>query len=206
MKVIAVKDSYIKEIDLKCYFSDADLASFAALPVSQKEDRIAGRIALKHAYHKSFDFSSVTITNSRSGAPIIVGEKDLHCSIAHSYGTGVAAVAPYALGVDIEKIRPHHASLLNYISTPAELKLFKSDDSNVVVTYMWVIKEAVAKAVGQGIVYPFTEMIIQRIGDHYKVVAEQIEWLVEVIHLDDYIIGVARPTDKAENIDFNYLQ
>ncbi len=203
---MVVKDSYIKKIDLKHYFSDTDLADFAALPVSRNEDYVLGRIALKHAYHKSSDFPSIRVVYSSSGVPMISGEKDLYCSISHSYGTGVAAIASYKIGVDIEKTRSHNPNLLDYISTPDELKLFGIDDKNVLVTYVWVIKEAVAKAIGKGIAYPFKKMTIQKAGNNYKVLAEKIDWVIEVIAIDNYIMSISRSADETGEIDLNYLQ
>jgi phosphopantetheinyl transferase len=145
-----------------------------------KTDFLAGRVALKTAFNqylsknKIHSLEKVVINNSQSGQPYIEGYETLHCSIGHSYGLGVGAVAPFRIGVDVEKIRPHKDSLANYI---AELK------------------ESVMKALGVGFKISPRQVKIMRQGNKFFEVevsdSKPSYWYVWPVDTEDYYISVA---------------
>jgi len=166
-------------------------------------DFLAGRTALKSALNqylsknKIDSLEKVVIKNSQSGQPYIEGYETLHCSIGHSYGWGVGAVAPFRIGVDIEKIRPHQDSLTNYIAESDELTLVQNffNDQTDKITLIWTIKESVMKALGVGFkISPKQVKIIGRINEFFEVeVLDSIPsyWYVWPVDTGNYYISVA---------------
>jgi phosphopantetheinyl transferase len=80
-------------------------------------------------------------------------------SIAHSDGHAVALAGYCAdgqrLGIDLERIRPRADSFLTIAFSDAELTLLQSvagSERDEWVTRLWCAKEAVAKALGKGLV------------------------------------------------------
>ena len=160
-------------------------------------------MALKKAFNqylskkKIHPLEKVVIKNSQSGQPYIEGYETLHCSIGHSYGLGVGAVAPFRIGIDVEKIRPHQDSLANYIAEPKELLLVENffNDQTDKITLVWTIKESVMKAMGIGFKISPKQVKILRQGDKFFEV-EVLDpipsyWYVRPVDAEDYYISVA---------------
>src|SRR3989344_5679474 len=168
-----------------------------------KTDFLAGREALKNALNQYLSknkmrlLEKVVINNSQSGQPYIQDYETLHCSIGHSYGLGVGAVAPFRIGVDVEKIRPHKDSLANYIAEPKELNLVENFFNNRTdkITLVWTIKESVMKALGIGFKISPRQVKIMRQGNKFFEVevsdSKTSYWYVWPVDTEDYYISVA---------------
>lgn len=198
MQLVTVSKSYLTHTALNEYFSLNELDSILANDyLKQATNKLLGRIALKHSY-ASNHFNKIIIDYSNSGAPIIKLAPSVNCSISHSNDLSVAVSAVFKVGVDVEVIRPHDKSLLEFISNPEELKLFNISDVDTLVTYIWVIKEAISKALGVGIAYPFQEMIIRKEDDNFTVDAGGVKWSSKVLQYNNYVISICYPTDKKD--------
>ena len=170
---------------------------------SAKNDFLAGRIALKNAFNqylsknKIHPLEKVVINNSQSGQSYIQGYETVYCSIGHSYGLGVGAVAPFRIGIDVEKIRPHQDSLANYIAESNELILVQDffNDQTDKITLTWTIKESVMKALGVGFkISPKQVKIVGRINGFFEVEvldSKPSYWYVWPVDTGDYYISVA---------------
>lgn len=170
---------------------------------STKKDFLAGRTALKNAFNQYLfknrlpSIEKVIINNSQSGQPYIEGYETLHYSIGHSYGFGVGVVAPFRIGVDVEKIRPHKDSLANYIAESDELSLVHGffNDQTDKITLIWTIKESVMKALGVGFkISPKRVKIVGQINKFFEVEvlgSKPSYWYVWPVDTEDYYISVA---------------
>lgn len=168
-----------------------------------KNDFLAGRMALKNAFNQYLSKNKirrgekVIINNFQNGQPYIESYKTLHCSIGHSYGFGVGAVAPFRIGVDVEKIRPHKDSLANYIAEPNELNLVENFFNNQTdkITLVWTIKESVTKALGVGFEISPKQVKIMKRGNKFFEVevldSKPSYWYVWPVDTEDYYISVA---------------
>jgi phosphopantetheinyl transferase len=168
-------------------------------------DFLAGRVALKNALKQYLsknkidllNLGEINIKNFESGQPYIESYENLHCSISHSYGLGIGAVAPFRIGVDIEKIRPHKDSLATYIAEDKELDLvqdfFHSHTDKI--TLVWTIKESVMKALGVGFkISPKRVKITKRINNFFEVKvldSTTSYWYVWSIDTGDCYISIA---------------
>ena len=168
-------------------------------------DFAAGRIALENAFKLYLlrngiePIDNVVIDNYQSGQPYInIKEyKSLFCSIGHSYGLGVGAIAPFKIGVDVEKIRPHTNLLVNYISDQDEQNLVKDFFAHKTdkITLIWTIKESVMKGLGVGFKIPPKKVkIVSCVGKFFEVEvldSEVPDWCVFSIGTEAYYISVA---------------
>jgi phosphopantetheinyl transferase (holo-ACP synthase) len=122
--------------------------------LKRKIEWISGRMAAKQAfagYQKSLDrsgqLSDISVLNNRVRAPLIVGHPELHVSISHSHEKAIAAVAPFEIGIDIEKIEQRPNSLAYYFLCREELSIFANQQNNKddLITRFWSRKEAISK-------------------------------------------------------------
>lgn len=136
-----------------------EINQYRQLPEYSREDWLSGRAAVKHAYKsylmdQTLELSQIEIANRRSGRPFIVNDTGVFCSISHSRGQAVAAVTSHPIGVDMEKIRPHTNEIVDYIAEQGEWDVVAGAvahvQSEVCVTTIWTVKEAVMKALGVG--------------------------------------------------------
>ena len=83
-----------------------------------------------------------------NGAPI--PENGYYWSLSHKSGFVAAVVAPYPIGIDIERLRPSSKALRNRIASTKEWQLGPKIDPDLLFFRFWTAKEAVLKAVGVG--------------------------------------------------------
>lgn len=144
--------------------SGAERAEWAALPAAGKRRRdwIVGRIALKEAARAWIAAqggplllpADITIRVADGGKPYLDGDglglAVPEVSLSHAQGRAVAVAAPpsHAAGIDIEIAgRADQALLREGAFAPEELALLNGADPLT----GWCAKEAVAKALGQGL-------------------------------------------------------
>jgi phosphopantetheinyl transferase (holo-ACP synthase) len=130
-------------------------------------DFLAGRIALRDAVRDHIRTGEdpmafpieIAVSNDADGAPVVNGIGDwaatidpLRVSVGHSGGHGLAMVAEYAVGVDIEVIQDRSPGFVELTFTAAEQALLAAQsDLATWQTRYWVAKEACGKALGTGL-------------------------------------------------------
>ena len=170
------------------------------LPTFKREEWLRSRIALKLAYcrqtKKKLALSTLSVKKNPRGIPYISGS-NLFCSISHSGGLGAAVVAPFPVGIDIERVRARSPRLLSYISAPAEQRLLPSSASRRLTT-MWAVKEAVLKAMGTGLQVPMKELYVKkRIKNSYEILTKRgKQWVVNVKYRGPFCIALATPNHE----------
>ena len=123
-----------------------------ARPDPHRLDHRNGRLALRHAYLAYGSRDTSRVGRDQNGRPFLQSRPDLHCSVAHSAGYGLAAVSDTPVGVDIERIRAHSPRVLSLIASPAEIQvLMRRGEVTDMVTRCWTIKESVLKGLGVGL-------------------------------------------------------
>jgi len=138
--------------------AEAETADFAQLPIQKRKiEWLSGRIAAKKAFaqhmataNPGHTFPEIAVLNGRNRAPFILGYPDLTLSISHSSAHAVAVVAPFHIGVDIERIEPRPLTLADYFCCPEERGVIERecqlpDQKDATITWFWSRKEAVAK-------------------------------------------------------------
>ena len=136
-------------------------------------ERIAGRIAAKRAVSKitGWDPRLIRIENKESGAPTawMDQQQGPHVSISHSQNHAVAMVShQHPVGVDLEAIEARSTPFLEEWLSPSERTLVGRNPTHQ--TLAWSAKEAVLKALGEGMALNPREIELDHIGEkHLKV-------------------------------------
>ena len=124
----------------------------------RKMEYIAGLIAAKELYSQiendSKVFDKIEIRKTAKGQPYIYNledkkKSDLFISISHSENYALAAIGSKPLGIDIEKIEDRNESFYKEAFTERERSTISNDKE--LGTVYWTIKEAVSKALGEGL-------------------------------------------------------
>lgn len=101
---------------------------------------------------RKYNYETTTIAN---GKPILKDYPDIHFNISHSGKYVVCAVANVPVGVDIEGNRPINAAVAKRFFSAEENEWVSAADNQSVQEQrffrLWTLKEAYAKATGQGI-------------------------------------------------------
>jgi phosphopantetheinyl transferase len=131
---------------------------------------LGGRLAAKEALARagvsardSADAGPLSVLAGENRAPYVRGRPGTNVSISHSYEYAVAVVAPFRIGVDLEKIEPRPASLAEYFCSPAERRRLATgcgskEESDALITFLWSRKEALAKFFEEGGRLPFSAL------------------------------------------------
>ena len=138
----------------------------------RKREWLAGRIAVKDAV-RSFIASQcgvklcpadIEINYNDNGQPFATilsadaSHIDCIISIAHAEGSAIAIAgakdSSQACGIDLEPVRNRGNDFVNMAFTPKEVALFEGKPESEkweIITRLWCAKEALAKAIGQGL-------------------------------------------------------
>lgn len=83
------------------------------------------------------------------GAPYIIGRNDVTLTLSHDALEAVAAIAPYAIGLDAETLRPQLRRVMHKFVSPAEQAIHLPDPDTPTALHtlmlLWTAKEAVYK-------------------------------------------------------------
>lgn len=108
--------------------------------------------------HLDRDPAGLAFVVDEHGKPHLAGPGQVHFNLSHSGPLGLLAIAPFAVGVDVERlIRRPDERLAREILHPRELEHWLGLDAalrQAALTRAWSRKEAVLKAVGTGIRVP----------------------------------------------------
>lgn len=113
-----------------------------------------GRAAARQLAGEVFDVppEAVPLVVAEDGAVELKGQ-DAALSIAHGGPHAMAALAPYPIGVDLERIQPRHPELTRVLLHPQEHDLLERLplDREHAIILCWTLKEAVLKAQRTGL-------------------------------------------------------
>lgn len=205
---------------LKFYFAESELAEYSKLSLIKRGDWVSSRLALKQSYREysnnySLEFPDIILAKSTTGVPCILGNVTLYCSLSHSYQHGVGIVSRQKVGIDIEKLREHNKTLLEYIASEKEIELFSpSSSTSQVITIIWTIKESVLKTEGCGLAIPMKNIIIvKKNGSVFLVSSDHqvfsaLRWVVQVFMKGEFVVSLAQrlyESEGYEKYNWDYL-
>lgn len=112
----------------------------------------AGRALLGELYRKYTGREMPPILVADRGKPYFKGSP-LHFSVTHTRRRVFCALAEYPLGIDAEEPdRKIDLRLADKILSPAEKEQYlRAENKTLALLTFWVLKEAAAKATGQGL-------------------------------------------------------
>ncbi len=122
------------------------------------------------------------------GAPLPCG--GIHWSLSHKSDWVAAVAARCPVGIDLERLRPVSEALYIRLAGADEWRLGQERDEALFLRY-WTAKEAVLKAVGQGLA-GLSRCRIRAIVDDrcLKVLYDRTEWTVEQRPLGAHLAAV----------------
>ena len=149
-----------KGVFARSVLSNSELAVFEKLRVRKRAyEWLSGRMAAKEAWRRRraptrhhVRLPDITVLNDESRAPYIEGDPTLTLSISHSHEYAVAVLAPFKIGVDVERIESRPGSLGTYFCSGEERSVLDAavGRSADLMTRFWTRKEAVAKLLKLG--------------------------------------------------------
>jgi phosphopantetheine--protein transferase-like protein len=144
----------------------------------------AVRMFLKKHHGVTLSPADIEIATDEHGRPVPQGTwtRDIDptpaLSLTHSDGVAVAVVGDcshdHRIGIDIERIRPHKPGFNKHAFVPEEQSLLTSLDESMRqewVTRFWCAKEAVAKALGRGLMGTPQNLAIKELNTQTGVVS-----------------------------------
>lgn len=188
-----------REAGAEKHLTEIEYNQYIALNATGALDFLAGRIALRSAMRLSgvsVPSGNADVKYEAAGGPRVEGIPGMHVSIAHSSGSGVAAVGPWPVGVDLERVRPRNDSLLRYIVADGEVEAVRGPDDRPgeLLTRLWTIKEATMKGQGVGLRLPPRCYRVASRGETgaYSVQApDGATWVVYLYALEQAYIALA---------------
>ena len=162
----------------------------------RKVEWLSGRVAAKQAFacytaslHNTNEISKTSILNNQERAPYIVNYPELHISISHSHEYAVAVIAPFKIGIDIEKIEPRPDALAQFFCSQEERAMLEKESMRRYewMTFFWSRKEAVSKFLQLGGKLNFKK--ISTVNDEVEVSQEKIRLVSG--ECDGYRISIA---------------
>lgn len=112
----------------------------------------AGRALLAKLYAEHFGNEMPEIVTAERGKPYF-STGNVYFSISHTKGHVFCVLADREIGIDAEELdRAVKPTLAQKILSPAELAQYEAaEDKNSALLTFWVLKEAAAKATGDGL-------------------------------------------------------
>ncbi len=132
-----------------------------------------------------------------NGAPRLFA--GLSWSITHKPEYVAGVVGPPPIGIDIEKIRPFREGLQRKVAQPEEWALCPDDEPTRLLFRYWTAKEAVLKAVGQGL-KGLAGCRITSISDTHRLCIDYQgrQWNVEHVYFDGHAAAITRGNASVE--------
>lgn len=122
------------------------------------------------------------------GAPLAC--KGWHWSISHKSTYVAAVVAPFAVGIDIEPIRPVSAALVGKVASEAH-EVLGRDTTDTDFFRIWTAKEAVLKAEGVGLAGLAHCRLTRFVDGHRLIVAfDQTAYAIEQRFVAGHVAAV----------------
>ena len=121
-------------------------------PIGAEGGHAAGRALLRRAYEAVTGKEMPAIAVTERGKPYFPGSR-LHFSISHTKSRAFCALSDRPVGIDAEALdREISLGLAEKILSPAERAQYEAaEDKRLALLTFWVLKEAAAKATGEGL-------------------------------------------------------
>jgi 4'-phosphopantetheinyl transferase len=143
-------------------------ASMRSLTGPAKAESLSGHA--RSALYRSAELSGISVGALEKGD---LGEplpcNGTYWTVSHTSDFAAAVVAPFAVGIDLEKIRPFTTAVAGRLAGPGEWALASAaaEDTDQKIFYrFWTAKEAVLKAVGAGLGGLARCSIIEIVDEH----------------------------------------
>jgi phosphopantetheinyl transferase len=143
---------------LHAWLAESELTELGRLSRAGRSDWLAGRVALKLSalrgrWPDDGEGPLLGVSHLGSGEPYLAARPELYCSIAHSAGAGLAAVAPVRVGVDLERADLGSSYPIDAVASRSDIAALRPLDlrPHALGAVAWAVKEAVLKATGQGL-------------------------------------------------------
>lgn len=152
---------------------------------------------------KAFDLNNANLRFGKNdfGKPYLVGFPDFHYNISHTRNAIAIGVSEIPIGVDIEKNKLADLEIATRFFCKRELNYIISgnEEQERLFYHIWTKKEAYIKWLGRGLSIPLTT---------FDVTDAEIEWLLNTIEINDYLISVCSIArfDKMEFFRLNENQ
>jgi 4'-phosphopantetheinyl transferase len=145
------------------------------------------RIALRYSCQKS-GLHLAHFPKSAEGIPLPLN--GIHWSLSHKSTVVGGVAAPFPVGFDLETIRPVNEGLMAKVAGEAEWHLTREDRRTAFFRF-WTAKEAVLKAVGQGIA-GLSRCRVVEITDETRMtlVFDEIRWPVVHFRFDHHVAAI----------------
>lgn len=124
------------------------------------------------------------------GAPLPAN--GLYWSVTHKPEYVGGVVAPSAVGLDLEKIRPCPEALFRKTAAAQEWALAEGDDRDLLFFRYWTAKEAVLKTGGEGI-KDLSRCRVRQVIDAARILLDYAggSWTVEQVFFDGHVASAA---------------
>ena len=134
---------------------DAKIRRCRAQPQSEGARlSLAAQTLLRYAAARTLDvpMHAVRVAYLPDGRPILPGT-GLYCSVSHTAGLCVCAVAPFPVGADAERIRrPFPPGAAKRVFSASEIAQASGDeDPDASLTRLWTQHESFVKLTGEGL-------------------------------------------------------
>jgi len=133
------------------------------------------------------------------GKPHIGNLQNVHYNISHSGHYVVCAVAPYEIGIDVERVRKVNLRIAERFFSESEISDLTARDEEERMHYfitLWTIKESYLKAIGRGLTQHLNSFTIINNGVSYLLTGnEEAEgYGIETHELSaEYLMAVCAP-------------
>jgi len=200
------------------WLTEAENAIFLRMSVKKRRlEWLSGRIASKNAFAQYMaalngngTVPRISVLNGPNRAPFIAEHPELSISISHSYEYAVSVIAPFGIGVDIEKIEPRPPALVDYFFCRDERDFLTGDchlptQKDTMITRFWSRKEALSKFLQLGGKLLFRD--INTINDHVWVGRVPRRVRLVTGNCDGYCISLAlQDTKEKEHSERSQFQ
>lgn len=171
------------------------------LNVTSKLQTISGELLARYSIGMfTGDFTKeIILSFGEKGKPHPDNLSNIHFNISHSGKYVVCTVAPFELGIDVERIRKVNLNIAERFFSPSEISdlMSKPDDSKMqYFITLWTIKESYLKAIGRGLTQHLNSFTIVKHTDSFRLTgnAEAEQYGIETLQLDEeYMLAVCAP-------------
>jgi 4'-phosphopantetheinyl transferase len=209
------------------FLSPGERKKAASLRFTKRRDEwLQGRMTAKKLLlasapeYRTLSFQDIEILNAASGLPYYTldggRELPIHLSISHREKMAFCALTydlEVSIGADLEKIETYADSFIDTFFSDREIEWIHScpsEERDLKLVLIWSMKEAVFKALGQGLRLDtrHVEIVVGNEIDDAEfqwnsveikpVWEEEGKWIARWQRRDDYILTVAAHWDKGE--------